>query len=210
VTEPLPRLRRHAAAILGRQLDQPELAALVKYLEILSEWNTVHRLVGSSDRQWMVDNIVLDSLLFLRVLPASPGRVLDVGSGAGVPGIPLKIVRPEIELVMVESRRKRASFLSAAVRALGLRGATVVNARIEDLGTADLGTFDVITARCTSSPSRLFATTGHFLSDGGTAIVSGPPEKAGLGAGCRWVEVMNPVTGLPRNFAVMDSPSHAE
>jgi 16S rRNA (guanine527-N7)-methyltransferase len=210
VTEPLTRLGHHATAILGRTLDQPELGYLSKYLKILSEWNTIHRLVGSSDPQWLVDNIVLDSLLFLRVLPASAARVLDVGSGAGVPGIPLKIVRPEMELVMVESRRKRASFLSAAVRALGLRGATVVNARIEALGSPDLGTFDVVTARCTSSPSRLFATTCRFLADGGRAIVSGPPEKTALGAGCRWVEVRNPMTGLMRNFAVMDSPPTAE
>lgn len=210
MTEPLSRLGRHAAAILGRQLDQPELWSLSKYMEILAEWNMVHRMVGSSDEQWMIDNLVLDSLLFLRVLPASPRRILDVGSGAGVPGIPLKIVRPEMELVMVESRRKRASFLSAAVRALGLHGATVVNARIEALGTADLGTFDVVTARSTSSPSRLFAVAGRFLAEGGAAIVSGPPEKAPLGAGCRWVEVRNPVTGLTRNFAVMDSPSHAK
>ena len=206
MTEPFSRLRLHAAEILGRDLRSLELESIIKYLEILAEWNAVHRMVGSHDRNWMVDHLILDSLLFLKVFPTSAKRILDVGSGAGVPGIPLKIVRPEMELVMVEARRKRASFLSAAVRALGLRAATVVNARAEVLGVDDLGVFDVITARCTSEPRRLFAMVERFLTEHGSAIVSGPPKATVLGARCRWVEVASPVGGLQRNFALMEAP----
>lgn len=201
--EILPDLLDSASAILERKLSHSELDLIQKYLEILVEWNRVHRLVGSSDTRWLVDNIVLDSLLFLRVLPDHVARVLDVGSGAGVPGIPLKIVRPDMELVMVDARRKRTSFLSAAIRILGIRGATVLNARIEEIQTSEIGVFDAITARCTAEPSRLLGLAGRFLSRDGVAVVAGPP-KAGISRGNqRWVRVRNPVTGLIRNFAIL-------
>jgi 16S rRNA (guanine527-N7)-methyltransferase len=203
VTRPLSGLlAAPAAAILGRPLSHSELDIIGKYLEILTEWNRVHRLVGECDTKWLVDNIVLDSLLFLKVLPASPSRLLDVGSGAGVPGIPMKIVRPEIEIVMVEARRKRASFLAAAIRALGLRGARAVHARIEEVSTREHGVFDAIVARCTARPTRFFGVVARLLSAEGVAAVSGPPEVGGNGDDFTWVQVMNPVTGLMRNFAI--------
>jgi len=98
----------------------------------LLEWQRTHRLVGSSEPRWIVENLFLDSLLFLRVLPPGITTLLDLGSGAGIPGIPIKLVRPAIQLVLVESRRRRASFLSTAVRDLGLSGTRVVGGRAED------------------------------------------------------------------------------
>jgi 16S rRNA (guanine527-N7)-methyltransferase len=207
VTSTQARLSSLAAEIVGRQLSGAELDTIYKYLEILTEWNRIHRLVGSDDRQWLVDNVVLDSLLFLKVIPPTALRVLDVGSGAGIPGVPLKIVRPEIDLVMVEARRKRASFLSAVIRTLGLVRATVVNARIEALGTPEIGIFDTIVARCTAEPARLFGKVSPFLSAGGALVVSGPPKRGPRDASLKWIEVRNPVTGLMRNFAIMASPS---
>jgi 16S rRNA (guanine527-N7)-methyltransferase len=202
VTRALSGLLAPAAVILGRQLSHAELDAIYKYLKILTEWNRVHRLVGEGDTKWLVDNIVLDSFLFLKVLPDSSSRILDVGSGAGVPGIPLKIVKPEVELVMVEARRKRASFLAAAIRALGLRGARAIHARIDEVATRDHGVFDAIVARCTDRPTRFFSAVARLLSAEGIAVVTGPPEVRGHGDDFTWVQVMNPVTGLMRNFAI--------
>ena len=202
MTRALSDLLAPAAAILGRPLSQSELEATHKYLEILIEWNRVHRLVGVGDRKWLVDNIVLDSFLFLKVIPATMSRVLDVGSGAGVPGVPLKIVRPEVELVMVEARRKRASFLAAAIRTLEFSGAKAVHARIEEIPTREHGVFDVIVARCTARPTRFFSTVERLLSADGLAVVSGPPRVGGAGENFTWTQVLNPVTGLTRNFAI--------
>ena len=89
-------------------------------------------MVGSDGPAWIVENLFLDSLLFLRVLPTPLHSLLDLGSGAGLPGIPLKIVRGDLELVLVESRRRRASFLSTVVRELAL-----ANVRVIDAGHAD-------------------------------------------------------------------------
>jgi 16S rRNA (guanine527-N7)-methyltransferase len=207
VTDPLRRLRRVSAEILGRDLGEHQLRSISKYLDLLVEWNRTQRLVGSDDKGWIIDNIVLDSLLFLKMFPTGATRVLDIGSGAGVPGIPIKIACPELELVMVESRRKRASFLSAVVRTLTLRGARVVNARAEAVSPEEVGLFDVVTARCAGHAGGLLSTADRFLSESGIAVVSGPPERGELPPGCRWVEVLNPLTGRPRGFVVAESHS---
>jgi 16S rRNA (guanine527-N7)-methyltransferase len=205
VTSALSRLDRLAPDIIGRTLSGEERALFGKYLEILSEWNRIHRLVGSGDILWLVDNIVLDSLLFLPMVPDSASRMLDIGSGAGVPGIPLKIMRPEVELVMVESRRRRVSFLSAAIRALCLRAARVVHSRIEQLGSIDLGEFDVVTARCAAAPSRILGIAKRFLRPYGLAIVAGSQEPGADSPGLRRIPVRNPVTGMSRNFVIIES-----
>jgi 16S rRNA (guanine527-N7)-methyltransferase len=100
VSDPYTRLCEGASKILDRPLASGEADALCQYLDLLESWNRVHRLVGASDRNWMVDNVILDSLLFLRVIPPRANTVLDIGSGAGIPGIPMKIVRPELSVVM--------------------------------------------------------------------------------------------------------------
>lgn len=205
MTKALADLLGPAAAIIGRELSRPEITLIGKYLEILREWNRVQRLVGRGDTKSLVDNIVLDSLLFLKVLPASTSRVLDVGSGAGVPGIPLKILKPAIDLVMVDARRKRVSFLSAAIRTLGFEGARAVHTRIEDVETCELGGFDAIVARCTAGPMRLFGAVEQLLSANGVVVVAGPPVGGVHGPNLRWMSVRNPVTGRTRNFAIMRS-----
>jgi 16S rRNA (guanine527-N7)-methyltransferase len=93
---------------------------------------------------------VIDSLLFLEVFPAgSPLRVIDIGSGAGLPGIPVKIARPEDTIVLVESRAKKAAFLREAVRLIRLPGITVHEGRIEEIAgdPEHCGRYDVVVMR---------------------------------------------------------------
>src|SRR5262249_45607279 len=116
----IAELEARAAWVLGRPLDSLELATFDKYLFMLQKWQRIHRLIGSSDADWIVENLFLDSLLFLRVLPAEASSIADLGSGAGFPGIPIKIVKSHLEVRLIESRRRRASFLSAVIRELGL------------------------------------------------------------------------------------------
>src|SRR5688572_4764254 len=110
MSAPLDLLESAGRAILGRPLDQHELAAFGKYLTLLVKWQRVQRLVGSSDPEWIVEHLFLDSLLFLQVLPAELESLADVGSGAGFPGIPIKIVRPDLRVTLIESRQRRVSF----------------------------------------------------------------------------------------------------
>ena len=105
---PLEALSRGAEAILGRRLSEAERDSFAKYLSLLLKWQKSHRLVGSDEPMWIVEHLFLDSLLFLKLLPASCRKLADVGSGAGLPGLPIKIVRRELDVLLVESRRRRA------------------------------------------------------------------------------------------------------
>jgi 16S rRNA (guanine527-N7)-methyltransferase len=201
VSDPHARLCEGASKILDRPLASGEADAICKYLDLLESWNRIHRLVGASDRNWMVDNVILDSLLFLRVIPPWANTVLDIGSGAGIPGIPMKIVRPELSMVMAESRRKRASFLSTVVRALALRDVKVLHGRAESLVGGGL-VFDAVVARCADEGGRILLLGLSLTRPGGAVVVAGPPSGRSELVRGDWRQVINPVTGLTRNFAV--------
>lgn len=200
MTEAEAQLRHGAARILGRSLTDDEARSLSGYLELLASWNRVYRMVGSSEAGWLVENVVLDSLLFLRALPSAFASLLDIGSGAGVPGIPIKIVRPAVSLVMAESRRKRASFLLTAVRSLGLTGASVVHGRVETL-IEDGRRFDAVVVRCAGEAMTMLDLGSRLVSGGGTVVVAGSPGEVELPMS-RSVRVVNPITGVPRHFLV--------
>src|SRR5437016_13058224 len=115
VTDPLESLAEGTQEILGRPLTKRERELFCKYLELLIKWKKSQRLIGSAAPHWIVENLFLDSLLFLKVFPSPPSTLLDLGAGAGFPYIPLKSVLGYVELVLVESRQKLVSFLSIAV-----------------------------------------------------------------------------------------------
>jgi 16S rRNA (guanine527-N7)-methyltransferase len=167
----------------------------------LIKWQRIHRLLGSSDPGWVVEHIFLDSLLFRRVLPDGVRTVLDAGSGAGVPGIPLKLVDPALDLTMVESRQRRASFLSTAIRELSLDGTRVIADRLEAVLRTGADRFDAVVARCAGDVGFLFGIGAHLVRPGGVVVASGPPKEHDLPAG-RWVTVPGAVPGSSRRFAV--------
>ena len=171
-------------------------------MELLLKWQGVHRLVGSAERPWIVANIFVDSLLFLRVLPPSATRVLDFGSGAGVPGIPVAIVAPGIELCLLEARQKRVSFLAEALRTLGLANCSLMPARAEAVPDRLSEAFDAVMMRCAGPPKTAAATALRFLRPGGVVIATSAPDTP---PGNGVVEVSVP--GLrPRRFRVASKP----
>lgn len=201
MTEPLDALAQGATAILDRPLKDSERAQFCKYLNLLIKWQASHRLVGSDDPHWIVENLFLDSLLFLRVLPPSVSSLVDLGSGAGIPGIPIKIVRADLVLVLVESRRRRASFLSAAVRELGLENTRVVGGRAEDLMHDLSRRFDAVVMRCTGDVETLLPTAARFLVPSGLVVASGPPAPKPTTVG-EWITVKGRGPGRTRRFLV--------
>ena len=174
-----------------------------KYLELLAEWQRVHRLVGSIDPLWIAENLFLDSLLFLKTLPRGVHDLLDVGAGAGFPGVPLKIMAPELRVTLVEARNRRASFLSTAVRELGLSEVAVLNARAEDLVDRPGFRFDAVVTRCAASVNAVLPLAVKFLKDGGVAVASGPPTAVRLSLG-EWLEVAT--RRGTRRFAIYRKP----
>lgn len=149
VTEILKNyLPDYADALSERQLEQLE-----KYAALLLEWNEKINLTAITDEEGIAAKHFLDCLAFLRRAEIKEGaRVADVGTGAGFPGIVLKIARPDIELVLIDSLQKRLNFLSEVCRELGIK-ATLVHARAEDAGhdKALRESFDFVTARAVAN-----------------------------------------------------------
>ena len=201
MSTPLDALASGGSTILGRPLHDIELGSFDKYLKLLQKWQRSQRLVGSSDAGWIVEKLFLDSLLFLRVLPRRLASLVDVGSGAGLPGIPLKIVMPGLRVALIESRARRASFLSAAVRELELAGTDVVTARVEDYAREHPLAFDVVVMRCAGDFSGLARASSRLVHTGGLVVASGPPHPKALELG-EWVEVEGARQGETRRFAV--------
>ena len=131
-------------------------AKLDAYLDLLAKWNRVYNLTAIRDRQKMESHHVADALAVLPHLPGAAGlRLLDVGAGGGVPGVPIAIAQPGWQVVLVEANGKKASFLTQAVIELCLRNVAVAASRVEDY-TSD-APFDVVI-------SRAFADLGTFAS----------------------------------------------
>lgn len=198
------------AKILDRRPTEREMSAFSNYLSLLLLWNRVHSLTGYRNPEAIAENLFLDSLLFLSLfpdpLPAPAVRVLDLGSGPGIPGIPVKIVKPEYEMTLIEARRKRTSFLSALVRGLELTGVTVLTGRGESL-LDDVpglkGGFDVVVSRAAGPPEAVAALALAFLKPGGRLVVSGrllkDPSHVTIPGGS-WKALVSPVSGRQRQF----------
>ena len=145
-------------------LEPAALAApLERYLALLGEWNAVHNLTAIRDPADQVTKHLLDSLAILPWVPER-GRLLDVGTGAGLPGIPLALARPTLAVTLLDSRNKKARFCQAAIAALGLTNASVVHARAEDHCAEP---YDAIVSRAVGSLAELVRFTEH-LGDGRT------------------------------------------
>lgn len=194
-------LSRGFEEILRRPPLTRELQAFSRYLFLLLRWNRAHRLTGYRTPAAITEKLFLDSLLFLRWVEPRDGTLLDLGAGAGIPGVPLKIVEPRIRLTLLEARRRRSSFLAAVVRELGLEGVEVRHGRAEELlGSAPelVGSFDVVVARAAGSPGSIVPLALKFLASGGRFVGSGPPESKPLpplpnGLSRRWESI--PVMG---------------
>ena len=202
---PLETLAKGAEAVLGRVLDERERDKFSKYLTLLLKWQKAHRLVGSDDPMWIVEHLFLDSLLFLTLLPPSLRTLVDLGSGAGLPGLPIKIVSRELEITLVESRRRRAAFLSSAVRELKLERAHVVEGRIENLLGELEGRFEGVVMRCAGDVGELIPLAARLVQSHGVVVAAGPPRPKPLALG-EWVTVPGVKPGTTRRFAIYRRP----
>ena len=199
-----PDLDEGARSILGRALSARESGLLIKYMKILIKWQQTHRLLGSANPDWIIENVLLDSLLFVKMLPRASGEILDLGSGPGIPGIPLAIVLPHAKLTLVEARQKRVSFLANALRELGLENARLLRARLEvdAIPRELLRAFDAVVMRCAGDPTEVIPIGLDLAKPGGVVIASGPPRPRPLPWG-EWVEVPGIRRGMTRRFAVI-------
>ena len=183
---------RAGLAALGLQAELAD--PLLRYLALLEKWNRTYNLTAIRDPREMVGKHLLDSLAMhasVAEIAARGGSLADLGTGAGLPGIPLAIAHPGLQVALVESNGKKARFMREAVRTLGLGNARVVESRIEAFDAP--GAFDAITARALATLPLILELGGHLLEPGGVllAMKAGVPddEIAALPAGWALREV---------------------
>ncbi|HET6604326.1 MAG TPA: 16S rRNA (guanine(527)-N(7))-methyltransferase RsmG [Xanthomonadaceae bacterium] len=166
-----PRLRAGLGALA---LDPAPLSGpLLSYLALLARWNRAYNLTAIRDPEQMLDKHLLDSLAIWREVAAVPHagtlRLADIGTGPGLPGIPLALALPQLEVALIESVGKKARFLREAVRELELAGRVRVLARRAQ-AVAEPGRHDCLVARAFGTLAAILAAGGHLLRPGGRLL----------------------------------------
>jgi 16S rRNA (guanine527-N7)-methyltransferase len=183
---PLTALLERGLGELGLSADPEQCKRLLHFLELLRKWNRVYNLTAIEDPREAVRLHLLDSL---SVSPYVHGeRVLDIGTGAGLPGVPLAIVQPERRFVLLDGNAKKIRFVQQAAIELRLSNVEPLQARIESF--ADAAGFDCVLARAYASLADIWADASRLLKTGGSVLaLKGRRPEAELG-------------GLPAGVAV--------
>ena len=166
------------AAAWGVRLDDGRLDRLLRYARLLASYEKAN-VIGTRDLDRILLDHVLDSLsCFLHEPLWEAGRLADVGSGGGLPGIPINIVRPDLRTTLIESTGKKADFLGHAAEQLALGSLDVINARVEDIGRTQgqRGVYGIVTTRAVARLSVVAEYCVPLLEVGGQAVAM----KAGL------------------------------
>lgn len=152
---------------MGLDLPAPAPEKLLDFLELLEKWNKTYNLTAVRDPEQMVSRHLLDSLSVLPYLHGS--RVLDIGTGAGLPGIPLALARPDLEFTLLDSNAKKTRFATQALHELGLKNTAVVQERVEKFHPAQK--FDTLIARAFASIPDMLAASRHLCAPNGRFLV---------------------------------------
>jgi 16S rRNA (guanine527-N7)-methyltransferase len=166
----------NGARKLGIDFGDRESDLFFTYLKELVEWNRKINLTAIRDAKGIVTRHFLDSLAVNGFLHGARS-LLDIGSGAGFPGIPLKIVRPSLNVVLLDGVGKKVAFMRNVVRSLGLKGIKAVHGRVEDCSviTQYRGAFDVVVSRAFARLSDFLTVAAPYTKEGGLIIaVKGP------------------------------------
>ncbi len=175
------RLGRALAAgisALGLDIDDAAQTKLLAYVALLEKWNRTYNLTAIRDPERMLTHHLLDALATLPHLPPQRGlRLIDVGSGGGLPGVPLAIARPDWQVTLLDSKRKKATFLRQVAAELGLPNVAVVAERVEDY-LPDVP-FEIVISRAFAELAPFIAAARHLVRAGGmlVAMKGGYPRE---------------------------------
>ena len=191
-----------ATLSLAADLAQPLLA----YRDLLARWNRVYNLSAVRDPEAMITRHLLDSLVVLPWLP--PGRLLDVGTGPGLPGIPIALAQPSRAVVLLESNSKKTRFLQQVALELALDNIEIAHSRLEDHRPAR--PYDGAICRAFSEAARFWAGVAPLLAPQAPALAMKgrrqTQELAGLaaaGVSCRWQALDVPGLNAERHLLIM-------
>lgn len=162
---------------LGLVVADDQLIMLERLVDELLLWNSRRNLTAITEREDVLEKHLVDSLTLLPLLGQAQ-RLLDIGSGAGFPALPLKVVRPQLEIVSVDSVGKKIDFQKHVVRTLALRGYTALHERVEKLACLPSyrSSFDLVTARAVCSLAELVKLAEPFLTPDGRLLAMKGPE----------------------------------
>lgn len=149
---------------LGNDVDKLEL--LLKFIALIEKWNKAYNLTAIRDKEEMARLHILDSLAILPHLHGK--RLIDIGTGAGLPGIPLAIYRPEMEFVLLDSNAKKTRFVQQVILELKLKNVSVLHSRVEDY--QPIQKFDSVTCRAFASMDDILKLTAHLLNKDGLLL----------------------------------------
>ncbi|HET8966434.1 MAG TPA: 16S rRNA (guanine(527)-N(7))-methyltransferase RsmG [Candidatus Acidoferrum sp.] len=191
-TPPSAAAISRAAGEFALQFDDRQVKQIQRYTEILLVWNEKVNLTAIRDPLEILYRHFCESMYGAKFLPVEKCRLADVGSGGGFPGLPLKIMRPDLEVFLIESNVKKATFLAEVVRELGLTDTRVLVSRFEELGE-EVAPLDFVCARALGDFSR-------FLDWAGSPVVSA--QNVLLWLGGRDLEEVQAIRGW-----IWDAPS---
>ncbi len=199
---------------LGVPLSPHTVARLVRYLQELMRWSTKVNLTGLTTERDIISKHFLDSLSAFKLIKPGPGlirpesslQVLDVGTGAGFPGLVLKLQDQGLTVTLLEPSQKKAAFLHHMIGLLGISGVVVLIARIEDLDPGQAGLFDLVTSRAVR-PELILAEAPRFLAPGGRVLLFRASPMDAAPADFRIIREESftlPFTDAPRTLTLLE------
>ncbi len=149
-------------------LSNNKISKFERYLDLLLEWNEKFNLTAITDKDEIEEKHFIDSIELVKYFDLKNKTLLDVGSGAGFPGIPLAIVEPSLQITLLESNGKRVRFLNEVVKELELKNVSIIQGRAEELGTREK--YDIVTARAVKELNVLLEICFYLVKVGGLFI----------------------------------------
>jgi 16S rRNA (guanine527-N7)-methyltransferase len=202
------RLLEEGAAAIGLRLDQAQIALLARHVDLLLRWNKSINLTAITDPTEVIEKHVIDSLALAPWVPA--GTLLDAGSGAGFPGLPVRVARPEVEVVLVDSVQKKVAFLKSAIAELRIGGTRARAVRLGgDPAAENLPRVNSAVSRAVSGPRDWLSLAEPYVLPGGLAFcMLGPsdaiPDRQGDLALKRELAYRLPFSRAERRIAIFE------
>lgn len=189
---------------LGLSPTPHQVNSFMSYLLMIKKWQKAYSLTALKTDEEIIVKHFLDSSLYLNVLPEGVDSLADIGSGAGFPGIPIKIILPELNVYLIEPSRKKSAFLRHTVRTLRLDKITIVEKQVEELRGYE---FDVVVTRALFSVKEFIKKAGHITKKGGVLIISKglrfKEELKGLKAHYEILTLRLPIAEIERYMVVI-------
>ena len=187
----------NGAREFGIELTRHQIELFLNYLDNITFWNKKINLAGTKDEHQVAINHFLDSISIFPFV-SETSKLLDIGSGAGFPGIPLKIVLPSLEVTLLDSVEKKVFFMREVIRRLGLQKTHAICGRAEDIGNGVArGYFDFVVSRAVGKIEKLLELGIPYLCEGGKIVLM--RGKGGLG---EWDQIKYKVT---ERFKLLES-----